>query len=172
MSDNFNSDSFLSRKIFNNHKIAWLWLVVRVYVGWQWLSAGWEKIINPLWIGPNAGPALSGFIKGALAKATGAHPDVQNWYASFLQNSVLPHVQGWSAVVAYGEVLVGLGLILGLFTGLAAFSGAFMNWNFLMAGTVSVNPILMILSIWIILARRVAGKIGLDRFLHSRFRKF
>jgi len=158
--------------IFNNKKTAWFWLIIRVYVGWQWLSAGYEKVIDPMWIGPKAGPALAGFIKGVVAKTLGAHPDVQNWYATFLQNAVLSHVHGWSAFVAYGEVLVGLGLIVGLFTGAAAFFGAFMNWNFLMAGTVSVNPVLMILSIWIILARNVAGRFGLDRFVHKKFKKY
>ena len=132
--------------------------------------SGWEKIINPLWIDQTLVRSLR--VHQRRTGEGAGHTDVQNWYASFLQNAVLPHVHGWSAIVAYGETLVGLGLILGLFTGLAAFSGSFMNWNFLMAGTVSVNPILMILSIWIILARRVAGRIGLDRLLHSRFRKF
>ncbi len=159
------SESTLSQKIFLSKKSAWFWLIVRVYVGWQWLSAGWEKLNNPAWIGPDAGGALTGFIKGSLAKTLGDHPDVQAWYASFLQNVVLPHIHGWSTAVSCGEFLVGLGLIVGLFTGLAAFFGLFMNLNFLMAGTVSINPILVILSVWIILARRVAGYIGLDRFV-------
>ena len=38
-------------------------------------------------------------------------------------------------LVAVGELLIGVGLILGVFTGIAAFFGAFMNWNFMMAGT-------------------------------------
>jgi thiosulfate dehydrogenase [quinone] large subunit len=165
MSEHYIPDSPFSQMLFSNRKTAWLWLIVRVYVGWQWLSAGYEKMISPDWIGPNAGQALAGFIKGALAKATGTHPDVQGWYASFLQNVVLAHVHGWSTMVTFGEVFVGLGLIIGLLTGIAAFFGLFMNLNFLMAGTVSVNPILFVLSIGIILAWRVAGHLGLDRYV-------
>jgi uncharacterized membrane protein YphA (DoxX/SURF4 family) len=30
-------------------------LVVRVYVGYQWLHAGITKIINPNWVGTRAG---------------------------------------------------------------------------------------------------------------------
>jgi thiosulfate dehydrogenase [quinone] large subunit len=108
--------------------------------------------------------ALNGFIQGALAKTAGAHPDVQGWYASFLESTVLPHLTVWSNMVAVGELLVGIGLIVGLLTGIAAFFGFFMNLNFLMAGTVSVNPILLVLALGLILARRVAGYWGLDRY--------
>jgi thiosulfate dehydrogenase [quinone] large subunit len=63
--------------LFNNKKSAILWLVLRIYVGWQWVSAGWEKLHSSIWSGPDAGGALSGFINGALSKASGDHPDVQ-----------------------------------------------------------------------------------------------
>jgi len=33
--------------------------------------------------------------------------------------------------VAYGELLVGVALVIGAFTGIAAFFGALMNWNFM-----------------------------------------
>jgi thiosulfate dehydrogenase [quinone] large subunit len=145
--------------------MAWFWLIVRLYVGWKWLIAGWTKVASPVWTGSHAGGALSGFIQEALQKSGGLHPDVQGWYASFLQNMVLPHADIWSPVVAYGELLVGIALIIGIFTGIAAFFGLFMNLNYLLAGTVSINPILFTLAIGIILAWRIAGYIGLDRYL-------
>jgi thiosulfate dehydrogenase [quinone] large subunit len=151
--------------LFSSPKSAWIWLILRIYVGWQWLEAGWGKIHNPVWVGSDAGGAITGFINSALAKTAGAHPDVQGWYAAFLQNVVLPHASFWSHLVAYGEVLVGIALIIGIFTGIAAFFGLFMNLNYLLAGTVSVNPILFTLSIGLILAWKVAGYIGVDRFL-------
>ena len=150
--------------------MAWLWLVVRLYVGWVWLEAGWEKVWNPAWAGDQAGAALSGFMKGALAKTVGEHPDVSGWYASFLENFVIPHASFWSYLVAYGELLVGIALILGIFTGVAAFFGGFMNLNFLLAGTVSINPQLLILSILLLSARSIVGWYGLDRFILPRLR--
>jgi thiosulfate dehydrogenase [quinone] large subunit len=57
----------------------------------------------------------------------------------------LPYAGTWSYIVAFGEVLVGIGLILGALTGIAAFFGIFMNFNYLLAGTVSTNPILLAL---------------------------
>ncbi len=141
-----------------------LWLVVRLYLGYEWLTAGYDKILNPAWFGTGAGAALRGFVQGALTKTTGAHPDVQLWYASFLQSAVLPHPVLWSNAVALGELLVGLGLIVGLFTGCAAFFGFFMNFNYLLAGTVSMNPIMLMLALGIMTAHRVAGSWGLDRY--------
>jgi thiosulfate dehydrogenase [quinone] large subunit len=70
------SDIPLFQALFGNANRAWIWLIVRMYVGWQWLDAGWAKVNNSAWVGANSGAALTGFVKGALAKTTGEHPDV------------------------------------------------------------------------------------------------
>lgn len=157
----------VARFLFSDARAAWLWLAVRLYVGYEWLTAGWEKIMDPkgLWVGDAAGTAVAGFANGALAKATGAHPAVQDWYAGFLRDFVLPNPALFAHLVAYGEVLVGIGLIVGALTGVAAFFGILMNANYLLAGTVSTNPILAFFAIFLILAWRNAGWIGVDRFL-------
>ena len=148
--------------ILANPRFSWFWLLVRIYVGWQWWQAGWTKIHSPLWVGNQAGGALTGFINGALGKVSGEHPDVQGWYGWFLSHIVLPHAVLWSNAISFGEVVVGVALLLGLFTGIAAFFGLFMNFNYLLAGTVSINPILFILALGLVLAWRVAGFLGLD----------
>lgn len=158
-------DPPLAKFLFADTRMAWVWLILRVYVGWQWAVAGYEKIVSPVWVGDKAGVALSGFLSGALQKTSGAHPDVALWYAQFLQNTVMHNAAFFSYLVAFGELAVGVGLILGLFTGIAAFFGAFMNMNYLFAGTVSVNPLLFLLELFLILAWRVAGWYGLDRWL-------
>lgn len=145
-----------------------LWLLVRLYVGWFWLHAGWAKLFNPAWVGENSGAAMTGFVNKALQKTEGLHPDVQGWYASFLETAVLPYPEAWAHAITYGEILVGVALILGFLTGIAAFFGVFMNLNFLLAGTVSMNPILGVLGIGLILAWRVAGHIGIDRYVLPR----
>ena len=158
-------ESPISVFLFSDTRAAWLWFIARIYVSWEWLMAGWAKVQNAAWTGPNAGGALTGFIQGALHKTGGAHPDVQGWYAGFLQNIVLSHASLWSHIVAYGELIVGIALLFGAFTGVAAFFGLFMNLNYLLAGTVSVNPILFTISIGLILAWKIAGYIGCDRYL-------
>lgn len=148
-----------------------LWFLVRLYLGYEFLMAGWAKVANAAWFGTNAGGALTGFIQGALTKTVGAHPDVYQWYASFLQSSVLPNVMVWSNAVVVGEIMIGLGLIVGLCTRSAAFFAFFMAFNFLLAGTVSVNPTLVLLAISIMLAHRVAGYWGLDHFVQPYLRR-
>jgi thiosulfate dehydrogenase (quinone) large subunit len=157
-------DPPVARALLGEVRWAWIWLILRLYLGYEWVLAGWEKLTGG-WMGATAGTALTGFLKGALTKATGAHPDVQGSYAWFLQNVVLPNAAVWSYVVAWGEFLVGVGLILGIFTGIAAFFGGFMNANYVLAGTVSTNPILFIIEIFIILAWKTAGWWGLDRWV-------
>lgn len=145
-------------------KSAPLWFLVRLYLGYEFLMAGWGKLASPAWFGSDAGAALQGFVQGALAKTTGAHPDVYTWYASFLQSTVFPNLVVWSNAVVLGEIAIGLGLIVGLCTRTAAFFAFFMSFNFLLAGTVSVNPTFIMLAIGIMLAHRVAGYWGLDRY--------
>lgn len=163
--------SWFPNFLFANRASAPLWFIVRLYVGYEWLVAGLDKVANPAWFGAGAGAAMKGFVAGALSKTAGAHPDVQMWYAGFLKGAVLPHLVSWSNAIAVGEVLVGLGLIVGCVTGIAAFFGLFMNLNFMLAGTVSINPILFTLSILLVLAWRVAGYWGLDRFVLPRLHR-
>ncbi|GAC1566638.1 MAG: DoxX family membrane protein [Ktedonobacteraceae bacterium] len=169
----------IARFLFADTRMAWLWLIVRLSVGWQWLVAGIEKLtgysidIGSLgthtgnsWIfTSHPGAALSGFLKGAIAQTTGAHPAVQGWYGSFLQHLALPSAPFLSYVVTFGELLVGLGLIFGILTGIAAFFGMFMNMNFLLAGATSINPIIGGLALFLMLAWRIAGYYGGDRYL-------
>jgi thiosulfate dehydrogenase [quinone] large subunit len=154
-----------TRALFGDVRFGWIWLILRLFVGYEWLMAGWGKLSNPAWIGSKTGVAISGFAQGALAKTAGDHPDVQGFYAWFLQHLVQPYPAFWSYLIVFGEILVGIGLILGIFTGIAAFFGAFMNLNYLLAGTVSVNPVLFIISLFLILAWRTAGWWGLDRWI-------
>ncbi|MCG7344159.1 DoxX family membrane protein [Sporosarcina sp. ACRSL] len=153
----------VSRFLFSDTRSAFIWLVIRLYVGYAWLKAGWGKVTSDAWTGEHAGTALQGFIKGALAKAQEGG-DVSGWYASFLENTVLPNAELFSFFVAYGELLVGLGLIFGLLTGIAVFFGGLMNVSFLFAGALSSNPLMFILATWLVLAWKVAGWYGLDRW--------
>lgn len=153
-------------RLFGDTRWAWLWLMIRLYVGWTWLTSGMGKLSNPGWT--DTGAALKGFWeKAAAIPAAPAKPAIAfDWYRSFLQALLDAQAYTWfSKLVVAGEVLIGVALILGAFTGIAAFFGGFMNWNFMMAGTASVNPVLFPLSIVLILAWKTAGWWGLDRWL-------
>jgi thiosulfate dehydrogenase [quinone] large subunit len=158
-------DPPLARALFADTRWAWIWLIVRLYVGWAWLSEGLAKASTPGWIGARAGSFLGVWVTRALAKTQGPHPDVQGWYGAFLHDVVLPNAAAFSYVVTFGEIAVGLGLILGMFTGIAAFFGTTMNASYLLAGTVSVNPILFAGGSLLVLAWKTAGWYGVDRWL-------
>lgn len=152
-------------QLFSDTRFAWLWLVLRVWLGYKWIDAASHKITSPAWV--QTGDALKGFWLNQLAVPEGGRPLIAfDWYRSFIQLMVDAQAYTWfSKVVVAGELLIGIALILGAFTGIAAFFGAFMNWNFMMAGAASSNPMLFVVALGIMFAWKIAGYIGLDYFL-------
>lgn len=170
----------IARFLFADTRMAWFWLIVRVYVGWQWLGAGIHKLTgynieighwadkpSQSWIfTDHLGAQVTGFFNNAITQASAhaGNPAV-DWYGWFLKNVALPSAGFWAYVITFGEILVALGLIFGVLTGIAAFFGVFMNMNFLLSGVVSINPIIGGLAMFVMLAWRVAGYYGGDRYL-------
>lgn len=154
--------------IFGATELSWIWLIARVYIGWNWLEAGWHKVTDDAWM--NGGPALEGFWQRAIVVPEQGRPPISyDWYREYLQY-MLEH--GWAdwfgPLIAVGETLVGIGLLVGAFTGIAAFFGAAMNWNFMLAGTASTNPVLGLIGIGVMIAWKTSGWWGVDRFLLPR----
>jgi thiosulfate dehydrogenase [quinone] large subunit len=147
-----------ARFLFAGTVAAWLWLVVRVYVASVFLPAGWGKITSGKWLFGDGSP-IQGLVSGAVSSK-----DTPGWYALFLQNVVQPNASLFATLVALGEFAVGLGLFVGLLTGIAAFGGVFLNANFVLAGALGSNPALIIFGTLLALAWRNAGWIGLDRW--------
>lgn len=158
------------RDLFGNTRWSWLWLILRLYLGYTWLSSGLGKIANPAWV--QTGEALRGFWERAvLVPDAPARPAIAfDWYRTFLQGLLDSHSYTWfGPLISFSEILIGVALILGAFVGIAAFAGAFMNWNFMMAGTASINPLMFVLTILLILAWKTGGWLGLDRWLLPLF---
>ena len=144
---------------------AWIWLVLRVWLGYQWIEASLHKIENPAWV--QTGAALKGYWENAVIIPDAGRPSIAfDWYRSFIQMLLDAEAWTWFApLVAYGELIIGIALILGIFTGIAAFFGGFMNWNFMMAGSASTDPMLFVVAVGLIMAWKVAGYVGVDYFL-------
>jgi thiosulfate dehydrogenase [quinone] large subunit len=160
------ADIPFTKTLFEGKALSWLWLAIRLFLGYQWIESGWGKITNPAWM--QGGEALKGFWERAvIIPDAPARPAIAfDWYRNFIQFMLDSGNYVWFAkLVAVGELLVGAALILGIFIGLTAFIGGFMNWNFMMAGSASVNPVFLILSILLVLAWKTSGWIGLDRWL-------
>jgi thiosulfate dehydrogenase [quinone] large subunit len=158
-------DPPLARLLFSNTKIAWLWAVVRVWLGWTWIEAGSHKVTDPAWVG--TGEAVQRFWERALSTTPAGKPVIAvDWYRGFLQTLYDAQAWTWMApLIAWAEVLIGVALILGAFTGISAFGGSLLNWSFVMAGTASTNMLLFGVSVLLILAWKTAGWYGLDRWL-------
>jgi thiosulfate dehydrogenase [quinone] large subunit len=151
--------------LFSSTEYAWVWLIVRIYLGISWLESGWHKLFDDAWMG-NGSAVQSFWTRIVAVPEQGRPPIVYDWYREFIQFMLN---QGWyvwfGKLIAIGEVAVGIALLVGLFTGIAAFFGAVMNWNFMLAGTASVNPVLGILGIGVLAAWKIAGWWGLDRLV-------
>lgn len=132
--------------------------LLRVYIGYDWMTHGYEKL-------KSGGFDASGFIQGAIANSGGDHPAVQGWWAAILEKAALPNVELFNFLVPWGEFLVGLGLILGVFTTFTVLMGLTMNFAFLFSGTVSTNAQLVLLQMFLLVAGYNAAQYGLDRYV-------
>jgi len=153
------------RLLLGNVFFALFWLPVRFFVGRDWLSAGWHKVTDPEWT--QSGAALQAYWQRAAAIPEQGRPAITyDWFRQFLQYMLDNGWYTWFAkVIAFGEVLVGLGLLVGALVGIAAFFGTVMNFSFMLAWSASSNPVLFGLAVFLVLAWKVAGFWGLDRWL-------
>lgn len=158
-------DPPLARFLFSDTRFSVVWLVIRVLIGLTWLQSGLGKLNNPAWM--QTGEALKGFWERAVIVPDEGRPAIVfDWYRGFIQGLLDSQAYTWFApMITIGEVLVGIALIAGAFVGIAAFFAAFMNWNFIMAGSASTNGLLAAGALLLILAWKTAGWWGADRFL-------
>jgi thiosulfate dehydrogenase [quinone] large subunit len=159
------ADPPISNFLFNSTKSAPIWLALRVWIGLDWFYAGFEKATGTGWL--DGGKGLLGFWKSAAAlPTTGKAPITYTWYRDFLNGLIDSQSYSWFAwLITFGEMAVGLGLIFGCLTAIAAFFGTLMNFSFMLAGSSSSNPVLFALTVFIILAWKNAGWWGLDRYV-------
>jgi thiosulfate dehydrogenase [quinone] large subunit len=161
----FIKDPAIARFLFSDVRSAGIWLILRIWLGYAWFDASLHKISDPAWVG--SGDALKGFWTKAIAMPEGGRPLIAyDWYRSFLAYLLDHQAYTWfGKLVAYGELLIGIALIIGAFVGFAAFFGALMNWNYIMAGAARTNGLLLVVAILLMLAWKVAGYYGADLFL-------
>lgn len=164
-----------ARWLFASPAAAPIWLVARLWLGYQWLHAGWEKITGTesgwhwaftpdSWLRTSAG--LKGFAGFALTGAGKPHAAVNyGWYAAFLRWIERSGAGFMAPMIALGEFLIGAALMLGLFTAVAAFFGGMLTVSFGLAGVAGVNPVFFLIEVLLILAWRNAGYYGLDRYV-------
>src|SRR5438874_4749930 len=112
------------------------WLaLLRVVVGAWFLKAVRTKLVLEFLGGVVPYPVVSErfltFHPKRVAEFAAGNP--VGWYKNFLEATVAPHSGAFAKLQAYGEAAVGLGLVLGLLTGLTALVGLFLSVNYALA---------------------------------------
>jgi thiosulfate dehydrogenase [quinone] large subunit len=153
--------------LYRSKAASLLWLVARLWLGYEWLNAGYQKLWGSekaaFWNGGGAG--VKGFATAGVAGSAGGRSGASyGWWAGFLHNFVIPNSSWIAKLVTLSELVIGALLILGLFTGAAALAGVAFNLIYMFSGSAGVNPAYAVVSVFLILAWRNAGYVGLDRF--------
>jgi thiosulfate dehydrogenase (quinone) large subunit len=152
--------------LYRSKAASGIWLVARLWLGYEWLNAGYQKLFGAekaaFWNG--GGAAVKGFATAGVAgSTTGKGGASYGWWAAFLHNFVVPNASWIAKFITLSEVAIGALLILGLFTGAAAIAGISLNLVYMFTGSAGVNPAFALVAVLLILAWRNAGYIGLDR---------
>jgi thiosulfate dehydrogenase [quinone] large subunit len=133
----------------------WPILVLRLYTGLFFAWNGLGKLRRD-----NFADSLEGFLSAQAASTF-------DFYLSFVHNVVLPNKAIFAALVSWGELAIGVAMILGLATRYAAVAGVILVLNFWFAKGAGffdgTNHDVVWLMIFIVLGAVPAGRIaGLD----------
>ena len=141
------------------------YLGIRLFLGYEWIDSARGKLGAAGWM--ETGESLRAYWERAVqVPAQGRPPITYPAYRSFIQFMLDNEWYTWFAkLVAVGELLIGIGLLVGGLTAIAALFGLLMNFSFVYAGTASTNPTLILLGVIVIYGWRVAGWWGLDRLI-------
>jgi thiosulfate dehydrogenase [quinone] large subunit len=148
-----------------------VWLVARILLGWEWLTAGLDKIgSSAAWYGPHAGAAVAGMVQGAIAQTAGTHPQVLGPSASIAHAIVTPTAAFWGAIIPWAELLVGIGLIVGGLTGTALMGAMAMNLVYMLMGSDGVNPVMFAVEAALLAVGPAVALWGLDHWVFHNWR--
>jgi thiosulfate dehydrogenase [quinone] large subunit len=139
--------------------------LVRIFVGYQFLIAGYAKLAH-------------GFLQGLqlnsqLVKSAPGDPFA--WHRALILGFVVPHAAFFSYLVAFGETAIGLSLLFGCLVRISSFFGAFHNANILFSiamaaggSTITINRTFILLHL-VFIAASAGRSLGIDGLLKSRF---
>lgn len=119
------------KKVYQPRISTWILLPLRLFLGVTFIYAGIQKFTDPQFFHPDK----AGFIgKQMLAFANGSP------IGGFLLHVVVPNAMLFGFMVAYGEIAIGLGVLIGLLLRPAAFFGLFLSLTFFLSVTWRVYP--------------------------------
>jgi thiosulfate dehydrogenase (quinone) large subunit len=137
------------------------WTAMRVWLGVMWIQAGSAKI----W-----GAEAAGFLhnNGAGVAGFAAHgAPAYSWWGSFLHGFVVPNAGTLGVLIAVAEFAIGVALVAGLFTRVAALGSLALLFTYVMSGTASVCAFYALFAIVILVMWRTSSWIGIDGLISS-----
>jgi thiosulfate dehydrogenase [quinone] large subunit len=143
---------------------------VRILVGALWLNGGIEKLLNPDFPRQFADTLeVGGFVSQAPP-----------FFRGFMQSTVVPNAELFAQLVRAGELTVGIALILGFLTNLAAVGSVALSIPILLSGGgvrlgtglgapefITINVLIALISL-VILFSPAAKEVSLDSGLTRR----
>jgi thiosulfate dehydrogenase [quinone] large subunit len=145
-----------------NNIPGWVILPLRFFLGISFLSAGWDKLTDPNYLNP----AASNYIGHQIERMSTGSP-----IGGFLLNVAVPNAGFFGVLVMGGELLIGLAVLLGMFTRFSAIMGLLVNLTFFLSATWEIRPFyfgadLPYVAGWLTLALAGAGPYALDRVVN------
>jgi thiosulfate dehydrogenase [quinone] large subunit len=147
--------------VLHSRALAVVWLAMRVWLGIMWLQAGWAK----LWGAENSaflhhdGAGVAGFATHGTSAYT--------WWHSILTGAVVPHSGPIGVIVAVAEFAIGVALVAGFFTRIAALASLGLLFTYVMSGTASVCAFYALFAIVILVTWQTSSWIGIDGVIAS-----
>jgi thiosulfate dehydrogenase [quinone] large subunit len=109
----------------------WVLAPLRLFLGVTFIYAGIQKLTDPQFFNPHA----TGYIGKQLQAFAVGSP-----LHGLLLSVVIPHAAFWGAVIAWGEIAIGLGALVGFLSRPAAFFGMLLSLTFFLTASWRVRP--------------------------------
>ena len=119
------------KSFYNSHIAPWILLPLRLFLGVSFIYAGIQKFTDPQFFHSNK----AGFIGRQMIAFAHGSP-----IGGFLLHVVVPHAMLFGFMVAFGEIAIGLGVLIGLLLRPAAFFGMLLSLIFFFSVTWHVYP--------------------------------
>lgn len=128
---NYNPVSYLKGEKSERFWFATAMIPLRMFLGISFIAAGLDKLTDPQFFNSSApgyiGQQLTGFAQSSPI-------------GSFLTNVAVPNATIFGWMVLLGELAIGLGTLVGLFSRTAAFFGAVLSLTLWISSSFSVVP--------------------------------
>jgi thiosulfate dehydrogenase [quinone] large subunit len=136
-------------------------VLMRVLFGIGWLLAGVTKLTEKSWF-KEPGVFLKAYLMEALQNS-----NVPTFYKIFVENVVLEHVMFFNYVLPVVQIILGLFLIVGLFTIPSILVCLFMHINFILSGNMNLISLVLYTNAFsLIIFRKNAYFFSLDKYFN------